>query len=76
MLRSLRVKLEKPTTIHQDNNNAFITMIATELIFGGTNVWIFGLYVETVSEKKSRKKQCKLVNISTEDMIVDMRTKL
>ncbi len=72
MLRSLRVKLDQPTIIHQDNHAA-ITMIDSNIVvFWRNKHW---LVRRNYIREEVENKECKLKYTPPEDMIADMGTK-
>jgi hypothetical protein len=72
MLRSLIVKLDQPTIIHQDTN-AVITMIDSNSVdFWRNTHW---LARRNYIREEVENKECKLKYTPTEDVIVDMGTK-
>ena len=72
MLRSLRVKLDQPTIIHQDNNAAITMINRNSVDFWRSKHWI--VRRNYISEEV-KNKECKLKYTPTEDMVADMGTK-
>jgi hypothetical protein len=72
MLRSLRVKLDQPTIIHQDNNAAITMIDSNSVDFWRNKHW---LVRRNYIREEVDNKECKLKYTPTEDMIADMGTK-
>jgi hypothetical protein len=72
MLRSLRVKLDQPTIIHQDNKAAITMIDSNSVDFWRNKHWIVR---RNYIREEVENKECKLKYTPTEDMIADMGTK-
>jgi hypothetical protein len=72
MLRSLRVKLDQPTIIHQDNNAAITMIDINSVDFWRNKHW---LVHRNYIREDVEYKECKLKYTPTEDMIADRGTK-
>jgi hypothetical protein len=72
MLRNLRVKLENPTIIHQDNNAAITMIDSNSVNFWRNKHWIVR---RNYIREEVDNKECKLIHTPTQDMIADMGTK-
>ncbi len=72
MLRNLRVKLENPTIMHQDNNAAVTMIDSSSVKFWRNKHWIVR---RNYIREEVNNKECKLAYTSTNDIIADMGTK-